>query len=135
MQVKRRGTVELCRVGDNESFGEESLLLNEPISYSVITSQPVQLAVVQRAALQGLTHTTCDPKLNPNSYCNSNLNTTRTGITNQCQCCSFTVPVTRLVCLPRHWVTGSTGDWVTIQHLLMKTNRKQAYQFSLMHKS
>ena len=46
-------TVELCQVGHNESFGEESLLLDEPISYSVVVSQPAILAVIHRSSLHG----------------------------------------------------------------------------------
>ena len=46
--------MELCRVGHNESFGEESLLLNEPISYSVVVSRDVELAVIHRTALHGV---------------------------------------------------------------------------------
>ena len=51
--MNRRRTVEMCRIGCFESFGEESLLLNQPMSYSVISSQPVELAVIDRTALQG----------------------------------------------------------------------------------
>ena len=52
--MKRRGRVEVCRLGRYESFGEESLLLNEAMSYSVVAAQNVKLAVINRQSLQGM---------------------------------------------------------------------------------
>ena len=53
-QTKRRRTVEMCRIGCNESFGADSLLLDQPMNYTVVASEPVQLAIIHRTSLQGV---------------------------------------------------------------------------------
>ena len=52
-QEKRVKQVVMGKLGINDSFGEISVITDEPITCSIVTSSPVQLAVIEPDKLKG----------------------------------------------------------------------------------
>jgi len=52
-QVTKKREVEMCLVRRFSSFGELSVLFQQPMTYTVVTSDAVELAVIEPASLEG----------------------------------------------------------------------------------